>query len=159
MTPEKYFLMYAYPCIDNLLHENKISKRDASNLENVFFENKEIDRNYLESCFPSAFRRIKLVAREMNKDCWDIEVLMKYWREAHNKFIDEGDGAYADATPSFKELCKVHEAKVDEIIDEKRSIIAVNYDGISRKVFSKLTPNISVGDRVTVHLAYAVEKI
>ena len=159
MSPERYFLMYAFPCVRNLLHEDKISKKDASTLESVLFENRKIERTYMEFCFPNAFRRIKIIANEMNKDYWNIDVLKKYWLEEHNKFIDEGDGAYAYATPTFKELCKVRKAEVAEIVDKKRSIILINYDGFSRRVFSTLLPNVSKGDKVTVHLAYAIERI
>ncbi len=159
ISPERYFLRYAFPCVRNLIHEDKISKKDASTLESILFENRKIDRAYMESCFPNAFRRIKIISKEMNKDYWNIDVLKKYWLEAHNKFIDEGDGRYAFATTSYKDLCKVHKAEVAEIVDKKRSIILINYDGVSRRVFSTLLPNVSKGDKVTVHLAYAIEKI
>lgn len=156
ISPERYFLKYAYPCVNNLQHENKISKKDASNLEKLLFENKNITRDYLETCFPSAFRRIKEVAKGMNKDCWDMEVLRKYWLSEHNKFIDLGDGDYAKATPTFRELCKVHKAKV---IDKKEKVLTVNYDNTIRKVFATLIPDVHIGDKVSVHLAYAIEKL
>ena len=156
ISAEKYFLMYAYPCVGNLQHEKKISKEDAENLENLLFENKTITRDYLEKCFPNAFRRIKTIAREMNKDYWDIEVLRNYWLSEHNRFIDLGDGDYAKATPAFKEVCKVHKAQV---IEKSNNIIKVRYDNTIRKVFSKLIPDVKAGDEVTVHLAYAIEKI
>jgi len=156
VSPEKYFLMYSFPCIGNLLHENKISKSDASNLENILFQNKTIERNFLEFCFPNAFRRIKTVAKEMEKNYWDMEVIRKYWLEEHNKFIDLGDGDYAKATPSFRELCKVHKA---EVVEKKKNVITVKYGEVLRKVFAKFVPDVSIGDKVTVHLAFAIEKL
>jgi len=156
ISPERYFLMYAYPCIRNLQHEHKLSKEDAKNLERILFENKAIKREYLESCFPSAFKRIKIVAEQMNRDYWDMDVLRKYWLEEHNRFIDAGDGDYARALASFKELCKVHKA---EVIDKKDNILSVKYDGIIRKVFATLVPDVKKGDKVMIHLAFAIEKV
>jgi len=156
ISPEKYFLMYAYPCIRNLQHQHKLSEEDAEILEKLLFGKKTLKRDYLESCFPNAFKRIRIVAAQMNKDYWDIEVLRKYWLEEHNKFIEAGDGDYATATPSFKELCKVHKA---EVIGKKDNILSVKYDGIIRKVFATLVPDVKKGDKVSVHLAFAIEKL
>ncbi len=155
-SPERYFLKYAYPCIGNLMHDKKLSKEDAQNLECLLTEHKPISREYLKSCFPSAFRRIKQVAGEMKMDYWSVAVLRKYWLEEHNRFIDAGEGDYAKATPSFKELCKVYEAKV---IARKDNLLTVSYDGVKRKVLATLVPEAREGDTVTVHLAFAVEKI
>jgi len=156
ISAEEYFLRYAYPCINNLVQRKRLSKDDAGNLENLLFDKKSITRSYLESCFPEAFRRIKEVAKQMKKPRWDVSVIKKYWEKDHNKFIDAGDGEYSRATNSFKELCKVHKAAV---VAKKDNILTVKYDNTQRNVFATLVPYVKKGDRVTVHLAFAIEKL
>jgi hypothetical protein len=156
MSAEEYFLRYAFPCIGNLTQKNRLSKGDAENLEKIVFEKKTIQKDYLESCFPEAFRRIKEVAGQMKKPYWNVSVIKKYWEEEHNRFIDSGDGEYSKATNSFKELCKVHKA---EVIAKKDNVLTVKYGEITRNVFATLAPDAKKGDRVTVHLAFAIEKI
>lgn len=156
MSAEEYFLRYAYPCINNLVHKKRLSVENASSLEKLLFEKKTIARDYLESCFPEAFRRIKDVAKQMKKPYWDISVIKKYWEEEHSNFIDSGDGEYSKATASFRDLCKVHKA---EVVAKKDNILTVRYDHTKRNVFATLVPYIKAGDKVTVHLAFAIEKI
>jgi hypothetical protein len=159
MSPEEYFLRYAYPCITNLIQKKTLKREDADNLDKILFDQKKvkrISREYLESCFPEAFRRIKEVAEDMGKDYWDFSVMKKYWTDAHNSFIDSGDGEYSKATPSFRELCKVHQA---EVVSKKNNILTVRHDRTERNVFATLVPYVEPGDKVSVHLAFAIEKM
>jgi hypothetical protein len=163
LKPEEYFLRYAYPCITNLVQKKTICRQDADNLDQLLFDRKKskgIKREYLESCFPEAFRRIKELAKELGKDdYWDVSIIRKYWlddNQGHNHFIDLGDGEYGKATPAFKELCKVHLA---EVVSKKDNILTVKYDHTQRNVFATLVPYAKPGDKVSVHLAYAIEKM
>jgi hypothetical protein len=156
-TPERYFLKYAYPCSFVLVEQARISEQKRKELEKKLLESKPIDRNKLEKIFPAAFKRIRQLAREMKKDAWDLAVIKEYFfGEKHNDFIDKNDGMYAIFGPTFKELCKVHKA---EIIAKKDNVLAVKYGSVERNVFATLVPDAKKGDKVTVHLAFAIEKI
>jgi hypothetical protein len=156
-SPERYFLKYAYPCSFVLVEQAMISEQERKELEKKLLENKPIGRNELEKIFPAAFKRIKKLAKEMKKDAWDLAVIREYFfGEKHNDFIDKSDGMYAVFGPTFKELCKVHKA---EIIAKKDNVLAVKYGPVERNVFATLVPDAKKGDKVTVHLAFAIEKI
>jgi hypothetical protein len=156
-TPERYFLKYAYPCSFVLVEQARISEQKRKELEKKLLENKPIDRDELEKIFPAAFKRIKQLAKGMKKDVWDLDVIREYFfGEKHNDFIDKRDGMYAVFGPTFKELCKVHKTT---IIARKNNVLTVRYGSVERKVFATLVPDAKKGDKVTVHLAFAIEKI
>jgi len=161
MSSEKYFLMYAYPCSFVLVELGRITEEKRKELEKKLLRDQPIDRKELEHLFPAAFKRIKQLAIQMRKDTWDMVVIKEYFfGEKHNDFINKGDGMYSVFGPSFKELCKVHKA---EVLARKGNILTIRYGGgrssIVRKVFAKLAPDAKKGDTVTVHLAFAIEKI
>jgi len=156
MSPERYFLMYAYPCSFVLVDLGKITEAKRKELEKKLLKNEPISKQELEKIFASAFRRLKQIAKETERDYWDFSVLRKYWLEEHNRFIDSGDGEYGRATSSFRELCKVHKA---EVLTKEENILTVQYDHTKRKVFATLVPETKKGDKITVHLAFAIERI
>ena len=93
----------------------------------------------------------------MKKDRWNLAVIREYFfGEKHNDFIDKSDGMYAVFGPTFKELCKVHRA---EVIARKDNVLTIKYGRIERNVFATLVSDAKKGDKVTVHLAFAIEKI
>lgn len=154
MAPEQYFLKYALPCSYVLVEQKRLSKEQQRNLENKLLNNESISREELEKSFPEAFRRINELALRSKKDPWSIEVIRKYWIEEHNKYIDKGEGMYSKFSNEFKEICKVHKAKVIEIKD---NILTVSYDKKTRKVLSNLIPNVKLNKIVTIHQGYAIE--
>jgi hypothetical protein len=105
----------------------------------------------------SAFRRLKQIAKERGRNYWDLEIIKEYFfGEKHNDFIDKQEGMYSEFGPTLRELCKVHKA---EVIEKRGNILTVKYNGIARNVFATLTPKVKVGDKVTVHWAFAIEKL
>ena len=157
ISPERYFLLYAYPCSFVLVEQGRITEEKRKELEKKLLENKPLDRNELEHLFPAAFRRIKQLAEEMKKDTWNLGVIKDYFfGEKHNDFIDKGDGMYALVGQNFKDLCKVHKAKV---IGRAGNVLTVKCGGMIKNVFATLVPNAKKGDMITTHLAFAVEKI
>lgn len=156
-APERYFLKYAYPCSFVLVEQGRITEKKRKELEKKLLGNKPIDRNELEALFPAAFKRIKELAEEMERDAWDLAVIKEYFfGEKHNDFIEKKDGMYAVFGPTFKELCKIHKA---EVIARKNNVLTVKYNSVERNVFATLVPDAKKGDKVTVHLAFAIEKI
>ena len=157
LSPESYFLRYAYPCSFMLVDLGKITNKKRQELEKRLLLGQPVPRQELEKIFAAAFKRLRQIASEMKKDCWDLDVIKEYFfGERHNDFIDRLDGIYAELGPSLRELCKVHKAQV---IDKRGNVITVKYDGVARNVFSTLVPDAKPGDRVTVHWAFAIEKI
>jgi hypothetical protein len=157
LSPERYFLLYAYPCSFVLVDLGKISEEKRKELERKLLNNEPINKKELEKIFTAAFQRLKVIAEEMKKDYWDLEVIKEYFfGEKHNDFINKQDGMYAELGPTIRELCKIHKA---EVIEKRENILTVKYNGIARNVFATLTPQVKVGDKVTVHWAFAIEKM
>ena len=50
----------------------------------------------------------------------------------------------------------VHKA---EVVEKREDILTVKYGSIARNVFATLVPDAKVGDKVTVHWAFAIEKV
>ncbi|MBU2633678.1 MAG: HypC/HybG/HupF family hydrogenase formation chaperone [Nanoarchaeota archaeon] len=154
MTPQQYFLRYALPCSRILVDIHRLPKEEQEELESKLKNKQELNKEELEKIFTAAFKRIKELANKMKKDYWDMEVIKKYWLEEHNKYIEKGDGYYGKAGNDFKEICKVHKAKVIEI---NKNILTVSYNNKTRKVFSDLTPDVKIDNIVTIHHGFAIE--
>lgn len=155
-NPEDYFFSYAFPCIHTLKNLGKITKEKYESILKNFEEGEAPSKKELEDIFMAAFRRLKLIAKEKEKNYWDKDVLKIYWRYFHNKFIEAKDGTYKMTSEKFNEFCKVHETYVLFVGDKE---IIVEYDRKRRKVLKDLVPDIEIGDKVTIHLNYAIEQI
>lgn len=158
MESEIYFLRYAYPCSHILCNvRGEIGEEDFEILRLAALGERETNKEKLEKIFWRAFERIEKIAEELGKDKWDISVIREYFRARHNTVLDDSD--YPD---SFKEQCKVYEG---EVIDMKNGDMVVAYasgtDGKKKKrrVRKDYLENIRVGDRVTIHWGYAIEKL
>jgi hypothetical protein len=154
MRAEEYFFRYAFPCAQVLLDQKKIDGQTYSMLKDLYERGKAPGREVLESSFRSAFRRLKIVAAEMERDAWDCEVIRRYFLEQHNEFIDRREGDYARFPASFCELCKV---STGEVISRDGSALRVNVDGQQKKVVGIYLADAKPGDRVSVHLGFAIE--
>lgn len=155
-SPERYFFKYAFPCAGAKVKLGSMRKEEYDKLKEIFLQNNNPDKQTLEKDFNAAFERIKKLAKKMNKEIWDYEVIKEYWKKEHNRIIDEGDGMYGTASETFKDFCKIHEAK---IIEKKEDRLIVEYNKRRRMVSNFLVPEAKIGDIVTIHYGYAVEKI
>ena len=153
---ERYFFKYAFPCAQVKLKLGSLTKEKYDELERMFLENDFPEKEVLEKTFPPAFRRMGNLAGKMCGEMWDDEVVEEYWTKNHNEIIDEGDGMYGTATEEFRDLCKVHGAKIIEKDGEK---LTVAYGGKKRVVSNFLVKDAVVGDTVRIHFAYAIEKV
>lgn len=153
MEPEVYFLKYALPCSHILFTVRKeVSKEEFDMMKDAASNDKVLSREFLERVFFRAFDRIKILAGEMGKDKWDFEVIKEYFRVRHNPVLDKSD--YPE---SFKDMCRVYEAKVLEI---QGGEMIVEYGiGTKRKVKKDFVSGVGVGDKVTIHWSHAVEKV
>lgn len=154
MKPEHYFFRYAFPCAQVLLDQHKIDQKAYDEMKRMFLADEYPSKQDLEQIFVSAFRRLEILAKEMNKDKWDIEVIKRYFHEDHNHFIDEGEGDYSKFGEDFKKICKVYTA---EVIDREGFVLTVKIGDEISKVLGNALPEAKKGDKVKVHLGFAVE--
>ena len=157
MEPEVLFLKYAFPCAFIIKQRGEISDFEHQILEDAAINNKVLERKFLEKIFFRAFERIEKLTKELNKDKWDYEVIKEYFTDRHNSIIDEGMYSYAEAPESLKNLCKVHKAEIIQIKDDSL-IVKYNKEKL-RPVIKSLVKNVKIGDFVTIHYGYAVEKL
>ncbi|HLD55427.1 MAG TPA: hypothetical protein VJB35_04165 [Candidatus Nanoarchaeia archaeon] len=158
MVPEEFFLRYAFPCAHVLLETGVINEKRYKELEDCAKTGNFLSRKIIEESFPAAFRRIKMLSHEIGvKDYWDMKVLREYWYNYHNIIIDKQEGNYSKSPEFFRDFCKVHIAKVKEILPEE--FLLVEYDDKKRPVSRVYVPEAKVGDKVRIHHAYAIEMV
>ena len=156
ISAEDYFLKYSFPCAHVLLEMGSINEKKFEELKKNTLQNKSMSRSELITLFPAAFRRITEVAAKMNKDIWDIDVMKKYFLQEHNNYIDAKDGNYKNFGSSFGDFCKVYKGK---IIFKEGNMLTVQYEDRERNVLLDILPDAQIGDTVTIHQGFAVEKI
>lgn len=153
ITPEAYFIKYAYPCSHILCTvRGEVTQEQFKQMEDAAINNKTMDRAFLEKAFFRAFARIELVAKDMGKDKWDTQVIKEYFTVRHNPVLDKSD--YPE---TFKDMCRVNIGKV--IAFEGDEIIVQYGVDSQRKVKKDYLPDIKIGDKVTIHWQYAIEKL
>ncbi|MDP2750010.1 MAG: hypothetical protein Q8O89_04210 [Nanoarchaeota archaeon] len=155
-TPvEVYFLRYAFPCTYVKLARGEISESDYNELEKSAIEGFILSRPRLENIYKTAFFQIRNLAREMQKDIWDYEVIEEYFMRRHNEIINKGEGLYSIAPEKQKDLSRV---KFGIVSEKKNDVLTVSFeDNTKRKVLNHLVPKAQAGDKVSVHYAHAVE--
>jgi hypothetical protein len=154
MRNETYFLRYAYPCLFIAKQRGEVDDATMEKLRVAAVKDEPVDRALVEKSFFRAFRRMRELAA--GKDVWSVEVIKDYFITRHNMIIDAGLETYAKAPESLKKLCKVSEGKVIAI---KKGALVVDLGTERRAVNPDFVPEAKVGDRVTVHYGYAVEKL
>ncbi|MFH1521855.1 MAG: hypothetical protein ABIF18_02760 [archaeon] len=158
ISSEEFFLKYAFPCAHVLFQVGAMTEERYKELENSVKTGDFPSRQIIELSFPSAFRRIKKLAKEVGvEDYWDMKVMKEYWHKNHNVNIDEKEGSYAKFPECFCDFCKVHVAKIIEIFPN--GFFLIEYNGKKRPVSGEYISDAKIGDEVRIHHAYAVEKI
>lgn len=150
------FLKYAFPCAGVTLARGAITQKEYDSLEKAARTSKPLQWRMLERIFVSAWRRIREVAASIHGDPHDSAVIRRYYLEFHNEYIKNNDGSYARAPEAFKKLCRVEKAR---IIKKGSDFYIVKIGAKKRPVSSMICPEAHVGDTVSVHYGYAVEKI
>ncbi|MBT5022910.1 hypothetical protein HOK51_09995 [Candidatus Woesearchaeota archaeon] len=154
---ETYFLRYAFPCTSSKVLRGELSESEREALEKKIELGVNVSREEIERIFEVAFERIKKLAFDSGKDYWDLSIIKKYFHKYHNQCIDSGEGEYANYPTAMREVCKV---KLAEVIGKEKEILKVKYinsDNVARNVVGKLLPSINIGDKIYVHLGFAVE--
>ena len=157
---EEIFFKYAFPCTEDLLNVGAISEEDYRKMERYAKRGETPRRQELERIYKNAIRRMKIVAGELKKPLWDLNVVREYFLRRHNKFIDDGEGAYKDAPHSIRELCKV---KIGKIVRKEKNngniFYVVEYEGKKERIIGNYCPYAEIRDRISFHWKTAIEKI
>lgn len=157
MTPEQYFLMYAFPCSESKLHNKIITPEEYKNLESMFINKESPKREILQRVYAPACKDIKKYAQKLSKNPWDLELLQEFWHEEHNKIIDRGEGDYALIPEVLKEHCKVKIGEVVKIVDAHTLLVKIGEK--QQPVINQLIPDIKVSEKIRIHQAYAIERV
>lgn len=165
MNDELLFLKYAYSCGE--LHRDiakEITKEELERVRRMVVGVDPIDSAFIREKYPAAVRRLERVSTETRKPAFDTETLDAYFLIYHNAFIDARDGKYAEFPNWAREYCKIHVAKVTEVVESMGNkafriapyeLISLNQAGVS----AALVPDAHVGDLVVIHQGWAVKKI
>jgi hypothetical protein len=160
-SPEAVFFRYAAPCGEEMCHLGLISKGLSSQIFDYLNKRKIPSRDFLESVYVNAIRRIDEVAKKLERGRWDSFVIRTYFIKFHNIIIDSLDGNYKIMKPSHRELCKV---KVGKVINKYKTNTLLTYDvqyedGAKQRIIGENYPIAEVGDKISTHWNFAVEKI
>lgn len=155
---EEYFFKYAFPCMMVIVKRGGMTPEKFREILSNYKQGNVPNKKELEEIFKAAFRRLNVLGKEINKDKWNIEVIENYWKgQEHNKFIEEKEGSYSETSEEFNELCKIHKAEITDVLGE---MYRVKYgNGKIRNVFNMFLPEAKIGDIVTIHFYYAIEKV
>ena len=150
IKPESYFLKYAFPCAEVLKDLRRITEKDFEKAKKAAFSNKTLPKRYLEKIFKNAVIRMK----KIDKNCWNIATIRKYFLDEHNKVIDREEGEYKRLPEAIKQLCRIKTGKVIEI---KKGILITKVKNEKINLVP-LYKNPKKGDKVIIHYGFAVEK-
>lgn len=150
------FLKYAYPCAGITLARGAISQKQYDQLEQAIKDNEALSWKTLEKAFVPAFKRLRLTATKFNRDLNDPDFIRDFFLKYHNQFIAANDGSYACAPGALKKLCRVQRG---QIIKVGRDHYIVKIRQQLRPVAKLICQGAGVGDTVSVHYGYAVEKL
>lgn len=158
-TPEAVFFRYSADCAYQLFNLGRITKQQYDAVRDYRKNRKVPDRDFLEAAYPTAIERIKKLAQAMGKNYWDVEVIRKYFLEEHNKVIDRGEGYYATAPSSVRELCKFRIGTVKAKSNRGINIYRVDFGDIEEDIVGEYVPNANIGDRIRTHWKTAIELV
>ena len=156
MKPDQLFFRYAWPCTEVILQKKKITQERFDQLKKAAEGGRTPAKEILEDTYKTAFTNLKKIAAEIKKDYWDIEVIRKYFEEGgHNDFISSGGGEFGHAPESLKDLCRIKEGIVEEIIG---GIVRVRHGKKERMCRNIYHLKLRKGDSIVMHYGYVVSK-
>ena len=78
MTAEILFLRYAYPCINSKWGQEMPGEHRLE-IEAAVFEGKQPRRKTIKFHFPRAFKALRELGEQTERDPWHIENVIDYW--------------------------------------------------------------------------------
>lgn len=147
LLPEVYFLRYAFPCARVLVDFRKsMSEEEYERMRKCVESDMPMPREYLEKTFPKAFKNL----RQINKDCWNIKTIRKYFCEGHEDMLSK------DLPPMVRRLCIV---KPGRLVRKIGRFFRADLGGGDIRTVAPLYKGAEEGDTAMIHYGYAVEKV
>ncbi len=148
ITPERYFFMYAFPC---LKFSKKFTKEEFEKLEKLLIEGKAPSRQEMEKLFTKAFERIKQFSGAKDPErYWTLQVMKDYWLHGHNDFIGKD--------PLYTDFCKVSLVEILEAVKTGGKYkVKIRYK--DKEIKSESYVEVKPGDKAAMHRGMIIEKI
>ena len=161
MDEAMYFLRYAYPCMRTLEMLGKVTPGDVKHIDDIIHSIGRVEKEYLEKIFTAAISRLKHLAKDLQKDYWDMEVIREYFLTRHNTIIDSKQGSYALLPETMCAACKVYTGKVKKLYTVNNQNIVTLTDikpYYSRTEFINFyNLPLQQGDIVSTHFGFVIE--
>ena len=151
VTDKKLFFSYAHPCGDVLVRRGSMEKEVLEGIREKLRKGEKVDAE--PKLFRVAYALLSMLAMERGKKEIDEEVMHEYYWRKHDEHVMNEARSRQDIIPS---MCRVFPARVIEV-SGKEAVVETPVGERSIKI--EFVPNVHEGDFVTVHYAYACERI
>ncbi|MBN1896258.1 MAG: hypothetical protein JW789_00835 [Candidatus Aenigmarchaeota archaeon] len=148
------FLRYAVPCGDVLVRRGELDKKLLDEMGNAVRSGRDVDFP-IEDKFKVASRMCTILAKRMQKDVIDDEVIRKYFLVEHEKAILWRKQIKPDI--DVRE-CKVYAGKVRKI-EDNRALVHTPLGEIMLRTDFREGLKLKEGDWISKHYGYISEKL
>lgn len=142
LTSEQFSLRYMWPCAEERLRRELITREQFDQLKRLVETNGQPSREFLEVCFPGAVKRQREFAGGDEVLMWRLSKVAEYWHQ-HRGI----EGTH----------CDVYQAEVVSTFG--RFIRLVGGGKLPAAVLNDFNLDLSPGDRIFIHLFVAIEKV
>jgi hypothetical protein len=117
-VPERQFLYYSWPCLNNRESRGKVVlEKHLRELALVMSNGSRPRRSLLRFIFPDAYRGITTAAQVLRVQRWSQAAVEHYFLMEHNRYVMR---AQSKGVPSIVlELCKVKTGVITDIVESK----------------------------------------
>jgi len=145
------FLRYALPCAETLVKRGWVGRDVVElELEHAAVEG-EKPKTDIRDVFPVAYARCSLLAKRMERNAINADVIRAYFWAQHDDVIEERHKEFGDFD---KELCKVVAGKVSGTAPLKVETAAGERD-----CENPYGVDVASGDNVVMHYSRIIEKV
>lgn len=151
MKDKGLFFSYAHPCGDVLVKRGSMEENTLKEIREGLKKGGEIKAE--PKLFRVAYALLCMLAAERGKKEIDDDVIREYYWRKHDEHVMEEAKNRSDIIPH---MCKVFPARVVGVREKEARVETPVGE---RRINIEFVPNVHAGDFVTVHYAYACEKI
>jgi len=148
------FLRYAVPCGDVLVRRGELPKEILDKMRNAVREGHDVDFS-IEDKFKVASRMCTILAKQMNKDVIDDEVIRRYFLVEHEKAILWRKQVKPDIDV---QECKVYAGRITQL-DDKNAFVKTPLGEVMLRTDFREGLKLKEGDWVSKHYGYLAEKL
>jgi len=146
-TPEEVFFKYARQCLSFLKNNPRVPKNVYETLVKYREEGVVPGWDLIEKTFVNAMPEYKKFIKSKNLDEASPDAVRRFWLEHHNTYA--------------KKDCHVFVGVVESVSDDGQGspVYEIKCNGDCRKFSGKWFKDAKIGDKISVHLGFASEKI